>query len=416
MHKLRVNSARFKADFDTLAQIGKTEDGGVDRPALSRPHLEARRWLKERIEDDGFQFRVDGAGNHFAVLVCAYEDAPALLMGSHLDSVTKGGRFDGALGLLAALEVLRIVKENTISLPVNLEAVDFTDEEGTLVGLLGSSALAGSLTAKALAEPRGGRQNLLEGLELAGLNQAGLLNARRESKTMAGYLELHIEQGPRLFDESIDIGVVTGIVGISSQKISFKGEANHAGTTPMEIRRDAAQGASAFTLAVREIVLERFPGCVANVGNMQFSPGAYNIIPGEAAVSLELRAPDDQSFQKLEKELSEQAETIAAKNSLELKIEPLHKHSPVQLDNSIQDKFARAAQRLGLSCRRLHSGAGHDAQSMSAVCPSGMVFIPSRYGISHSPFEFSEWDDCLNGANVLLQTALSYKNESVLGK
>jgi beta-ureidopropionase / N-carbamoyl-L-amino-acid hydrolase len=240
MDTLRVSSERLKADFEALSRFGATPQGGVDRPALGEAHLAARAWLRQRIQSDGLELRLDQAGNHLAFLGCGPQSAPTLLLGSHLDSVPDGGRFDGALGVLAALEVLRSVRDTGQSLPVNLEAIDFTDEEGTLVGLLGSYALAGLLKVEDLLSPRGGRQHLLTGLERAGLSEGGLLEARREPSSLAGYLELHIEQGRRLVQAGVQIGVVTSIVGICSYRLTFTGRADHAGTTPMGDRLDAA--------------------------------------------------------------------------------------------------------------------------------------------------------------------------------
>ncbi len=177
---------------------------------------------------------MDAAGNHSALLKSGHEGAPTLILGSHLDSVPNGGKYDGALGVLAALESLRVIKENHLKLAVNLEAIDFTDEEGTLVGLMGSAALAGSLDREVIEKPRGGRENFLVGLKRAGLIEADLIKARRDPHSLAGYLELHIEQGPKLSKNGIDIGIVTGIVGICSYRISFLGQADHAGTTPMQ--------------------------------------------------------------------------------------------------------------------------------------------------------------------------------------
>ena len=263
----------------------------MDRPALGEAHLAARAWLRQRIQADGLELRLDQAGNHLAFLGCGPQGAPTLLLGSHLDSVPDGGRYDGALGVLAALEALRTVREAGLALPVNLEAIDFTDEEGTLVGLLGSSALAGHLNAEDLLSPRGGREHLLAGLERAGLSEGGLLAARRDPSRLAGYLELHIEQGPRLLQAGVQIGVVTSIVGICSYRLAFTGRADHAGTTPMRDRLDAAQGAAAFTLAVRQMVLQDFPECVANVGMCRLLPGAFNIVPaaGRAGAGAALR-------------------------------------------------------------------------------------------------------------------------------
>ena len=406
---LRIDADRLRADFDALAVLGSTGDGGVHRPALGEAHLAARAWLKERILGSGLEFRIDGAGNHSALLTCGLPDAPTLLLGSHLDSVPKGGRFDGALGVLAALETLRVVKDaglQGLSLICHLEAIDFTDEEGTLVGLLGSSALAGSLTSQDLKNPRGGRQALLAGLERAGLTEEGLLSVGRDSGSLAGYLELHIEQGSRLEKAGVDIGVVSGIVGIGSYSLTFIGRADHAGTTSMADRLDAAQGASAFTLGVRELVMDRFPDCVANVGWMQFEPGAFNIVPARATLSLEYRAPVDSVFDQLEKALIEQAQVAALDHCLELQVEFLGRHSPVLMSADVRSAITQSANALGLTSTPLASGAGHDAQSLGQLCPAGMIFIPSVGGVSHSPREFSQWKDCVNGANVLLQAAL----------
>jgi N-carbamoyl-L-amino-acid hydrolase len=308
--------------------------------------------------------------------------------------------------VLAALESLRTVKEAGLSLATNLEAIDFTDEEGTLVGLLGSAALAGKLTQGELHNPRGGREALLTGLARAGLTEDSLLNARRDPTTLASYIELHIEQGPRLLRAGADIGVVTTTVGIASYHLTFTGRADHAGTTPMADRLDAAQGASAFTLAARQIVLDQFPDCVANVGSMRFSPGAFNIVPSQVDLSLELRAPDPGHFKRLEASLLERAQVEAEHFNLGLEIEFLGRHQPAPMSRIVQDAIREAAGALALESLPLASGAGHDAQSLADICPVGMLFIPSIEGASHSPREYSLWQDCINGANVLLQAAL----------
>lgn len=406
--ELKVDPQRLKEDFDALAGFGSTDDEGVNRPALSEAHLAARAWFRQRAEADGLAVQVDGAGNHSACLRSGSLGAPVLLLGSHLDSVPNGGRFDGALGVVAALEVLRVVKAAGLHLPVNLEAIDFTDEEGTLVGLLGSSALAGKLTPQDLETPRGGRENLLRGLRRTGLTEAGLLSARREAQSLAGYLELHIEQGPRLVRAGKSIGVVTGIVGIASHRLTFVGRANHAGTTPMDERLDAAQGAAAFILEARKIVMEKFPRCTANVGLANFQPGAFNIIPGKAVVGLECRAADLAPFEQLEQALLVCARAEAEQFGLGLETERLGKHSPSPLNAQFQQFIIEAAGDLQLEAIRLPSGAGHDAQVLSSLCPAGMIFVPSVGGISHSPNEFTEWHDCVNGANVLLQAALKF--------
>ena len=414
MNNIRINSDRMQAAFTELAQIGATGDGGVHRPTFSEAHLAARRWFREQIERAGLEFCTDGAGNHSAFLASSSAlsatnavAAPTILLGSHLDSVPNGGRFDGALGVMAAFEVLRTIKDAGLSLKVNLEAIDFTDEEGTLVGLLGSAALAGRLRQDDLRSPRGGREALLEGMERAGVSEESILSAARPPESIAGYLELHIEQGKRLERAGVDIGIVSAIVGIWSYRLSFLGRADHAGTTAMDDRLDGSLGASAFTLAAREIVIKDFPGCVVNVGRMEFSPGAFNIVPERVDLSLEFRSADEEQFRRLDSALLGKAQEIADRSGLELRVESLGRHSPSLMDSQVQSAFAGACEDLALSHVSLTSGAGHDGQSFDGICPVGMIFVPSKDGASHSPREFTEWQDCVNGTNVLLQTVLT---------
>jgi len=415
MLKLRINPDRMLAAFNELAQVGATSDGGVNRPTFSEAHLAARRWFREQIEKAGLEFRADGAGNHSATLALSgasrgasavEEPAKTLLLGSHLDSVPNGGRFDGALGVIAAFEVLRTIKEAGIQLKVDLEAIDFTDEEGTLVGLLGSAALAGRLHSDILQNPRGGRGALLEGMRRAGLSDESMLSAMRPKESLAGYLELHIEQGKRLERAGLHVGVVSAIVGIWSYRLSFIGRADHAGTTTMGDRLDASLGASEFTLAARDIVVNDFRDCVVNIGNMEFSPGAFNIVPAQVDVSLEFRSADEEKFKRLDSLLLAHAQEAANRFNLALKVESLGKHSPALMDDHVRDAFAGACDDLGLNYISLPSGAGHDGQSFDGICPVGMIFVPSRDGASHSAREFTAWEDCVNGANVLLQTVL----------
>jgi N-carbamoyl-L-amino-acid hydrolase len=409
-NNLKINPQRFRADFDELCRIGATADGGIDRPALSQAHLQARHWFHQKIVEAGLEFHQDGAGNHSAFLRCGPPKAPVLLLGSHLDSVPNGGRYDGALGVLTALEALRCVQEAGLRLPVNLEAIDFTDEEGTMVSFLGSYALAGCLTMEDLLTPRGGRAAFEDGLQRARLSHESILSVRRDPSSLAGYLELHIEQGKRLELAGKPIGVVTGIPGIASYYLTFIGRADHAGTISMEERLDAALGASAFTLAVRRILIDQFPGCYANVGQVRYKPGAFNIVPERANLSLEFRSLDPVPFDRLEEQLLHCAQEEADRFGLGLKVEFLGKHEPVVMSLLAQTAINEAAAQLGLQTLALDSRAGHDAQIIAGLCPAGMIFVSSLGGASHSPQEFTAWEDCVNGANVLLQAALRMAN------
>jgi N-carbamoyl-L-amino-acid hydrolase len=370
-------------------------------------HLEARRWFLKIAEQAGLEAAADGAGNHSALLRCGPSGAPILLLGSHLDSVPYGGRYDGALGVIAALEVLQTVDEHRLSLNTHLEAIDFTDEEGHYANCVGSLGLTGRLQAEHIQSPRGGRERFQDALRRAGLSEDSLFTAGRDPATLAGYLELHIEQGGRLVEGGANIGIVTAIVGIRSFKVRFVGRADHAGTTPMAHRLDAAQGASAFTLAVRETVMTEFPDCVATVGDMAFEPGVFNVVPETVTVSLEFRADGEARLDGIEARLRQQALDAAERFGLELEIQHLDNTAPAPMHEGVQAAIAGACEALGLNYRFLPSGAGHDAQCLAPVCPTGMIFVPSIGGFSHSARESTEWQDCVNGANVLLHAALT---------
>jgi N-carbamoyl-L-amino-acid hydrolase len=388
-------------DFEALAAIGATSEGGVSRPSLGKAHLAARAWFLERAEAYRLETRIDAAGNHSAVLPA---EGPTLLLGSHLDSVENGGRYDGALGVVAALHVLLALRETR--LPLTLEAIDFTDEEGTLVGLMGSEALTGSLRAEALLAPRGGRAALLEGLERAGLHEEGLADARRDPATLAGYLELHIEQGPRLERAGAHIGIVTAIVGSVSLVLDFRGLSGHAGTTPMDARRDAGLAAAAFAVAANALVVRDFPGCVTTVSDMRFESGGFNVVPGAARVSLEFRSTDPAELDALEAAVQREARAAAERHALGVEGVVVGRWKPATLDPGVREAIASAAAGLDLTAIEFPSGAGHDAQALAAVTPSGMIFVPSTGGISHQPREHTPWEDCVNGANTLLQAAI----------
>ncbi len=401
---LTIDRERFQEDFDTLSSFGATAEGGVNRPAFSAAHRAARRWFAGRAEEAGLVVHVDGASNHSASLTFPGAEK-TLVIGSHLDSVPTGGRFDGAYGVLAALEVLRRVKEAGLQLSVNLMAIDFTDEESHYVEFLGSRAFTGVLPLAELQTPHAAPMR--EAIAGLGLDLEAMAGSGRDAREFAGYLELHIEQGPRLINSSTDIGIVESIVGLRFSRLVFTGQADHAGTTPMEIRRNAGLGAAAFTLALHELLDTDFPNCVGNVGNMAFTPGVTNVVSRQVTVDFEFRFPDEQQGDALEAVIEDRIASIAEQFDLEFEITPTGRARSAQTDPALQRAVGDAAERLGLSAMTMHSGAGHDAQIMSAFTPACVIFIPSVGGISHNPAEFSTREDCENGANVLLQTVLS---------
>ncbi|MCB0212773.1 MAG: Zn-dependent hydrolase [Anaerolineae bacterium] len=404
---LTINTARLLADLAELAEIGRTADGGVSRLALSPEDVAGRQWFQERVSAAGLEFRQDGAGNQSAILPASDSQAPTLVIGSHLDTVRNGGRFDGALGVLSALEVVRTLKEAGQTLPVHLEAISFTDEEGSVVGLLGSQAVAGQLTPAHFDNPRGGIETLRDGMARLNLTVESMLAARRNPSTLAGFVEIHIEQGTRLEEANLDIGVVTGIVGIRSAWLRFQGQAAHAGTMPMLKRADALWGAADFIQQAKTIVIDQFSPGVMNCGQIDLSPGSFNIVPAEVTLALEFRHGTEEQLNAMAAVLYPLAETVAQENQLTVTITETGGCIAAPSAESVVQAIETAADKLGLTHTRLMSFAGHDTQSMAAITPSAMIFVPSVNGISHSPQEFTADQDVINGANVLLQTVLT---------
>jgi len=400
---ITVNAERLHDDINALSRIGATNEGGVNRPAFSDDHQAARKWFMGRAEEAGLSVHIDGASNHSAILEFPRAEK-TLLIGSHLDSVPTGGRFDGALGVVSALEILRRVKESGDQLSVNLEAIDFTDEESHYVEFLGSRAFTGELPLDELQVPH--LESMRVTVAKLGLDLEAMVSCGRDPENIAGYLELHIEQGPRLIDSSTDIAIVDSIVGIRSHQLIFWGRADHAGTTPMDLRRNAGLGAAAFTQGMHELLISDFSDCVGNVGNMVFTPGVTNVVPSRVEINFEYRFPEDPRGDALETALQKQIQEVAKRFDLEIEISSTGRAKSVQMDSDFQRIAKRAAEKLGLSSISMPSGAGHDAQILSAFTPACLLFAPSVGGISHNPKEFTTKEDCENGANVLLQIVL----------
>lgn len=416
---LEVDANRLLADLDELSKIGKTPEGGVSRLALSGPDLEARAWFKARVAEAGLDFEQDGAGNLFATLRCSSPEAKTLLAGSHLDSVPDGGRFDGPLGVLSALEALRTIQDAGIALPVHLQCVVFNDEEGTWIRLMGSRAFAGTLTeASMAAEPaltageltngHGGPDRFAAALAGAGITTHSLLNAQCDPTRYAGFIEVHIEQGPRLEEAELDVGVVTEIFGIRWQWLRFIGEAAHAAGKPMAQRKDALWGAADFVLRAKALVESAFSPGVMNCGQAQVKPETFNIVPAEVRLALEIRHSSPEQMEAMQQQLMSLAQACAEEHRLTLEIEPVGQVPPAPMDEGVVDLIEQAATGLGLKHTRLTCFAGHDTQTMSAVMPSAMYFVPSVDGISHNPREFTEPEDVVNAANVMLHTMLGW--------
>jgi N-carbamoyl-L-amino-acid hydrolase len=402
---MQVNFERLKRDLEELGGIGRTPEGGVSRPSWSDADMEARRWLLDRITAAGMQPRVDEAGNIFGRW---RSGSPVVLVGSHIDSVPNGGIFDGALGVLAGLECLRRIKEEGVRLRHPLELVAFTDEEGAFGGFFGSYAFTGVLKAGDIPHLRDSKGlRIIAAMARHGMDAMQAPTAYRNPKEIQAYVELHIEQGPVLESRQIPIGVVEAIVGIRRYGMTFRGRADHAGTTPMTDRKNALLGAADLVLKGHELILaEGTPASRVTVGIMQLKPAVANIVPAEASLTYELREQSGEMLRILTEKSQALAQEIASAWGLEVSIETILEIDPVPMADEVQTAIAGAAERLGLTSHRLPAMAGHDAQVMGRLAKAGMLFVPSQNGRSHSPREFTADADVERGANVLLLTLL----------
>jgi hydantoinase/carbamoylase family amidase len=388
-----------QADLDAVARYGTAPDGGVTRFAWSKELEAASDWLRDRLAELGLEPSTDAAGNVFGRWPSG--EGGAVLVGSHLDTVPSGGRYDGALGVCAALEAVRLLREWGVRPARPVWVVSFMDEEGSRfgTGMLGSRAFVGEDLSELGDRADAGGTSLREAMAERGHAFERLPEARGVDGVSA-YLELHIEQGPRLLDAEADVGVVTGVVGLLSYRARFAGEANHAGTTPMASRRDALAGAARAVLALRDAA-RATDATTANVGVIRVEPGGFNVVPGLCEFTVDVRAPGDAGFDTLPGLVRETLETIAADERLDLELVETHRLEPCPMDPDLVAALERAAEREGASSLRMESGAGHDAMILGRHVPAAMLFAPSRDGISHNPAEYTAPEDCERGARVL---------------
>lgn len=403
---LRVNSERLLRDLADLSRIGATPDGGVNRPALSEADMAARDWFRRRAEASGLAVRVDGIANISAGLSGPSPDSPLILVGSHMDTVPNGGRYDGALGVIAALEAVRAIQESGVELPCAVEVLSFTDEEGRWGGLLGSRGLAGMLSAGDFSHPRGDKNDFMAAMQLAGVTRESALAAQRDFSNVKAWVEVHVEQGTRLEESGHQVGIVTGIVGIASYWLTFKGRADHAGTTPMDRRVDALRGVVEFARQSRELVTNRFKRGRLNCGIVELSPGAFNIIPERARLAVEFRHEESARLEAMREAIMSLALHVVEVEGLGLEVESVGYEEPALLSRTVHTAIESACSTLGLSHAHMPSYAGHDTQIMAHRTQAGMFFVPSVLGASHSPREFTRDEDCVNAGNVMLHTLL----------
>jgi N-carbamoyl-L-amino-acid hydrolase len=400
-----VDQQRLEQRIFDLAKFGLQENGETERVAFSDADIEARQWVVETLKGFGMEVRIDAAGNIIGQRTGKDASKKPIAFGSHIDRVPNGGNYDGCVGSMAALEVIATLNENNITTSHPLEVIIFPNEEG---GVMGSRAMAGNLGKSAFPIVNTTGYSMGEGIIRIGGDTTKIKQAAREKGSMAAFLELHIEQGGKLESLGLDIGVVEGIVGLNWWDVVFTGFANHAGTTPMNARQDALLAAAKYIVAVNEVA-NSFDGAqVATVGRIKAEPGAPNVIPGKVVASLEIRDLSSEVIEKVYQAIKQKTEEIAKSSNVSVEFRPLDTTAePALTDPTIQKEIESSAKALGLSYQYMPSGAGHDSQDISRIAPVGMIFVPSKGGISHSPKEFTSAKDMANGANVLLRTILA---------
>ncbi len=407
----RIDFERLRQDVETLAAIGRHADLGLYRMAFSDGDWAAREWLAARIQAAELDLHVDGAANIHARLGWDGEH-PSVMTGSHLDTVPGGGHLDGALGVLAGLECLRSIKEQQLAVRFPLEAVAFTDEEGRFGGMLGSQALCGRLTPESIHAAKD-----LDGITLVaamrgrGLDASQMLRANRPPGSVHAFVELHIEQGPILDRRGISVGVVEAITGLFRWNVALSGRADHAGTTPMDMRRDALQGLAEFSGEIPRI-LEENGGqrSTATIGRVECFPGAANVVPGRVEFSFECRDTDEATLGDLTQAFRRTLSSIARRRDLMFEFEVVSEIAPVKCDTGVVQTIAESARAADVKILRMPSGAAHDTQIMAGLTRAGMIFVPSKEGRSHSAAEWTAWEDIEIGANVLLNALCRLAN------
>lgn len=402
---LKINQQRIQTRLLELSKFGELPNGGIGRVAYSKADQEGRAYFVELMKKANLDVMVDYAGNIIGRRKGKNPALKPIAFGSHIDSVPNGGNYDGPVGSISGLELIETLNENNIVTEHPLELIIFANEEG---GTVGSGALIGKITPVALKSVTQSGLTIADGIRAIGGNPDSLTKVVRKKGDLAAFIELHIEQGGILMKENLQIGVVEGIVGIEHWDATIEGAANHAGTTPMNARRDALLAAAKLIVALNEVITSHEGRQVGTIGKIAAEPGAYNVIPGKVVLGVEIRDLSHDKIWKLFHEFEAKAQEIARASETTITFaQSSIGVTPALTAKPIQDEIISAAKTLGFSYRYMQSGAGHDSQEMAQIAPVGMVFIPSVGGISHSPKEFSKGVDIGNGANVLLQTLLA---------
>lgn len=400
---LRADGARVNGWLAGFDRVGRTA-GGINRVAYSEADLAGRAFTLDLFHQAGLEPRIDPAGNIVARVPGTAGDLPPIVIGSHVDSVTDGGNFDGPLGSFGAVEVARSLRARGIRLRHPLEVVVWQNEEG---GTVGSKLAIGELAPADLDKVARSGVSLRDGIGRVGGDVTRLAEAVRKPGEVACYLELHIEQGGLLEEAGLQVGVVQGIVGLRWMEVTITGFANHAGATPMNRRQDALLAAAKFTVAVNDAIRSEPGRQVATVGRVMATPNTTNVIAGEVKLTVDLRDLDPGKLDRFQARFGQLGREIGEATATTFRFASLSDSAPALADPRMMDAVEASARALGLSSQRMPSGAGHDAQEMARIAPMGMIFVPSVGGISHSPREYTKPEDVANGVDVLLNAVVA---------
>ncbi|WP_018130494.1 Zn-dependent hydrolase [Effusibacillus pohliae] len=402
---------RVRRDLETMSSfVDKTKPGWTRRP-FTTWYEQARNWLKKEMIQCGLEVTVDAASNLIGRLPGKDPLLPPIMVGSHTDTVTGGGRFDGIIGVLAGLEIVRRIKETDTEMRHSFEIVDFTAEEPTEFGIstVGSRGMVNNLPVEMLERKDAAGRVLKECLEMAGGCPDEIPKRARKKGDVALYLELHIEQGPILEQTNHKLGVVTGIVGIHRYRVVVEGKPNHAGTTPMDMRYDALAGASEMVMALEHLCKEHFSEpLVGTVGKLTVEPNASNVIPGRVVFEMEVRSIEVTLIERVAKSFMQKARDIAFRRGLSVTFDLLSRSEAIRISPEVQQIIQQACLATTAATIRLPSGAGHDANQIARIAPIGMIFVPSKDGRSHCPEEWTDYKDVALGIEALARAVLQF--------
>ncbi|MFL0250270.1 M20 family metallo-hydrolase [Clostridium neuense] len=410
MDRVRPNIGRLKSDIERISTFIDKSKLGHTRRSFTEEYKEARVWLREKMEESGLETSIDAAANIIGRLSGSDNSLKPIIIGSHTDTVENGGMYDGTIGVLGGIEVVRILKENGVNLRHPLEIVDFTSEEPSEFGLstIGSKGMIGELTKEMLQRRDNCGRVLSDAIHDLGGNSRSIKKLARKKGDAVLYLELHNELGPVLDNKECPLGVVTGIVGIHRYKVIVNGEANHAGTTPMNMRCDALVFTSKLVLKLQSLCKDKNrDDVVGTVGKLNVEPNASNVIPGKCEFEFEVRSLQNDIIDEIVSQFIDEAQALSKERNIKVKFDNISKSSSVIIDEGIKKVLKDSCEEVAKTMY-LPSGAGHDANHINEIAPVGMIFVPSKDGKSHCPEEYTSYEEIEIGVHALIKALLAF--------